>query len=86
MSKSLRKSVDAMCKSCVYDSSAAGTWRVQTTLCACTGCPLWPHRPKTKSPIPQSVLDYYQVKPGDPCLESLERPGSGHFGPVAEET
>lgn len=62
---SLRKAIDNKCRSCIYDHLAAGTWRQQITLCTVTVCPLWPYRPQTKSTIPDSVLRYYGIDPGD---------------------
>ena len=59
---SLRKRIDHYCKSCVYDSSAAGTWRQQVSLCAVTSCPLHDVRPKTTRTIPDSVLTYYGIE------------------------
>ena len=58
---SLRKRVNRNCKECSYDRYAAGTWRQQVTLCAVKECSLYPVRPITQSPIPKSVLEYYQV-------------------------
>ncbi len=60
-SRSLRKHINDHCKTCIYDYSAAGTWRQQVTLCTVKNCALYPVRPVTKVPIPESVLDYYQV-------------------------
>ena len=80
--KSFRAAINEKCFSCVYDSAAAGTRRVQTTLCTCFDCPLWELRPTTKAQIPESVLRYYQVQPDDPCLKSIVRPReglNGHF-------
>ena len=58
----LRDSINGKCESCIYDPEAAGTWRQQVTLCSVTSCPLFLVRPVTKAPIPEPVLDYYQVK------------------------
>lgn len=44
---SLRKSINAMCKNCTYDSQDKGTWRQQTENCNITRCPLWLVRPKS---------------------------------------
>ena len=74
---SLRKGVNAMCKVCIYDDLAAGTWRQQVNLCSCYSCPLWPHRPKSASPIPKSVLEYYGVSDDDPCLKD------GQISPIS---
>lgn len=42
---SRQKAIDAKCKDCIYDPLAGGTWRMQTTRCQATDCPLWEHRP-----------------------------------------
>jgi hypothetical protein len=84
--KSLRAAIDGKCFDCTYDPAAAGTKRVQITLCSCTGCPLWPHRPQTKAPIPDSVLKYYGIKPDDPCLNSIPTLGEGRNGHLTEKT
>ena len=42
------KAIDAMCKDCIYDSQAKGTWRLQVENCPNeTTCPLWSFRPVT---------------------------------------
>ena len=58
---SLRKCVNDHCKCCIFDPRAAGTWRQQVTLCSVTECYLFPVKPASKAPIPESVLDYYHV-------------------------
>ena len=55
------KAITQHCFDCVYDPRAAGTNRQQVTLCSVQSCPLYPYRPTTKSLIPESVLDYYDV-------------------------
>lgn len=55
------KAITQHCLDCIYDPQAAGTNRQQVTLCAVRACALYPYRPTTKSLIPESVLDYYQV-------------------------
>jgi hypothetical protein len=47
----LRAAVDAMCKACIYDDQAPGTWRSQVEACAITACPLHEHRPKMTSKV-----------------------------------
>jgi hypothetical protein len=44
-SKSLRKRIDLMCRSCIYDERAPGTWRRQVESCTVRHCPLWDVRP-----------------------------------------
>ena len=55
------KAITKHCFDCIYDPKAAGTNRQQVTLCSVYSCPLYPFRPTTKSLIPESVLDYYDV-------------------------
>lgn len=62
---SLRKAINAKCKSCAYDSCAAGSWRQQTTMCSVTVCPLWPQRPRTAAKIPDSVLRHHGIDPNE---------------------
>ena len=71
---SLRKCIDEHCRCCVYDSQAAGTWRQQVSLCSVTGCALYPVRPITKVPIPESVLDYYLVTGPERAQYGCSRP------------
>ena len=73
----LRKCVNDMCISCVYDQEAAGTWRQQVTLCSVKGCALFPVRPVTKAPIPDRVLDYYMVTGAERAFYSCLRPLEG---------
>ena len=79
---SLRKCIDEHCKCCIYDSSAVGTWRQQVTLCSVTGCPLYPVRPTTPAPIPENVLDYYQVTGDERAFYARSRPQEG---PIATD-
>ena len=83
---SLRAAINAKCFDCIYDPAAAGTRRQQVTLCSCYSCPLWECRPATKAPIPQNVLDYYQVQPGDRCLSGVQAPREGLNGHLSEQT
>lgn len=58
---SLRKAINLNCANCIHDSLAAGTRLQQITLCSVNSCALYDVRPKTSSPIPNSVLSYYGV-------------------------
>ena len=58
---SLRKAINAKCRDCIFDDLAAGTWLQQVTLCSSPKCQLYGVRPKSTRPIPDSVLNYYQV-------------------------
>lgn len=72
---SLRKRIDAMCKGCIYDPLAAGTWRQQTSLCRATSCPLWNVRPTSYRAIPEAVFDYYGVPKDERELFTKGSPG-----------
>ena len=41
----LRRAINEMCKSCIYDSHSEGTWRKQVENCTSPDCPLYPYRP-----------------------------------------
>lgn len=43
---SLRKSIDAKCKECIYCPLQRGTWRQQVEACTSVSCPLHSVRPK----------------------------------------
>jgi len=58
---SLRKAINQMCKSCIYDPLSAGTWRQQAFLCSVKSCPLWTHRAKPTSHMLESTLRWYGV-------------------------
>lgn len=47
--KSKRAAIDAYCRGCIYDRHNPGNWRQQVTACTFTECPLYPHRPVSKS-------------------------------------
>ena len=76
---SLRKCINDNCKSCIYDSAAAGTWLQQVTLCSVTSCALYPVRPVTKAPIPECVLQYYGVTDSEIAVCGSLRPREGRF-------
>jgi len=42
---SRKQAIDAMCKSCIYDSHSSGTWRSQVKACTSYDCPLYSFRP-----------------------------------------
>ena len=48
---SLRKSVNEMCKQCIYDKLDTGTWREQVEKCGCEACPLYEVRPLTMATV-----------------------------------
>ena len=46
---SLRASINAMCKNCIYEEgSGGGTWRQQVAACTAPKCPLFAVRPMPK--------------------------------------
>jgi len=40
-----KAAIENMCKQCVYDPAAEGTWREQVQDCGCPNCPLYDFRP-----------------------------------------
>ena len=76
MKKSLRKCINAHCKTCVYDPEAAGTWLAQVTLCPVSECKLFDVRPTTDS-IPDSVFDYYGVTKAEKARLTLKTTPEG---------
>ena len=76
---SLRKHINDKCKSCIYDPKAAGTCLQQITLCSVVSCPLHLVRPKSKAPIPESVLDSYFVTGAELRFYRCSRPLEGGF-------
>jgi hypothetical protein len=49
VSHSLRRAINAFCKSCIYDpEGGVGNWRQQVTDCPSKTCPLYRVRPQTK--------------------------------------
>lgn len=50
--KGMRLRVDMMCKDCIYDPEAPGTWRKQVESCTVSFCPLYAIRP-TSNPRKQ---------------------------------
>ena len=46
------QAVAAKCRECISDPLAAGTWREQVAVCACTDCPLWQCRPLSANAPP----------------------------------
>lgn len=61
---SLRKAINAYCRSCGYDSkSGLGSFRKQIEDCPCTSCHLYEVRPRIKpkqgvSELPQGISNY----------------------------
>ena len=76
--KSLRKCINAHCKSCVHDPAAAGTWLAQVTLCPCTDCALYDVRPSTDS-IANSVFEYHGVTEAEKARLRLRSTPEGAF-------
>lgn len=42
----LRAAANKMCKECIYDKLAEGSWRAQVESCTSQKCPLFGHRPR----------------------------------------
>ena len=81
---SLRKSIDANCKSCVYDALAPGTWKAQVTLCSVYSCKLFDVRPTTDK-IPDSVFDHYMVPKAERSRLTSGKAPEGRFSEQAPE-
>ena len=62
---SYKAAIRRKCKDCTYDPAARGTWLQQVTLCSVYRCPLYEYRPKTRQPLPRSLLRHYVVTPED---------------------
>jgi len=56
-----RKFIDENCKDCSHDHTAMGNWRQQVEMCRVFICPMYPIRPVSSAPIPDSILDYYRI-------------------------
>ncbi len=53
-----KRAIANMCRHCIYDPQGSfGNWRQQVTLCTSFGCPLYALRPKSRAPLPRSLLD-----------------------------
>ncbi len=56
--KSRAQAINAMCRACIYDDRAAGTWREQTAACDNGGCPLFAVRPFPRHvPCKETLMD-----------------------------
>lgn len=81
-SRSLRRPVNAHCRSCIYDDQAPGTWLAQVTLCPCNDCELFDVRPTTNK-IPDSVFEYYGEAAPEKCPERLRKAQNEPFSEEA---
>lgn len=59
---SLRKAIDLMCKSCLYEEGGGGTWRQQIEACTAPNCPLFPVRPRSKPKKRETEVDLPSVE------------------------
>ena len=64
----LRRAIGAKCRDCIFDPLARGNWRQQVTLCTCTDCALWEHRPVSRKPLPESLLNFLSIPDDDPIV------------------
>lgn len=46
-----KQAMDAMCRGCICDELAGGTWRQQVDACRATECPMHEHRPRSAAPL-----------------------------------
>lgn len=58
---SLRASIDAKCKECIYDSLTAGKWREQVAVCTSANCSLFPVRPVPIQCVANGFIDMAKV-------------------------
>ena len=54
------QAINDMCKWCTYDPKEKGTWTQQVSVCQATECPLYSHRPITKS-LPAKLVKGYNL-------------------------
>ena len=55
---SLRDTVNAKCRECIYDNLSAGAWREQVAACTSACCPLFDVRP-----VPRECIRNGQMNP-----------------------
>ena len=64
---SLRKSIDAYCKGCAYDSEDKGSWRQQVSACTMKDCELFDVRPvgskNGTTYLTKELLSHWQIDP-----------------------
>lgn len=61
---SMRRAINAMCKSCIFDPVGGGNWRQQVSACSTPSCPLFELRPVSR---PQG-----RPKPSTRCARSRD--------------
>jgi len=94
--KSLRGSINAKCKDCIYQASdpeVLGSWREQVTVCSCIDCPLWVVRPITNnapawltSHDPADLPADWVRKPHNDCVRLVwEAKRGGREGTIEPE-
>ena len=44
-----KQAIAMKCKECIYDPCVDGNWRMQVAMCDMNDCPLWQHRPTSRS-------------------------------------
>lgn len=58
---SLRASIDAKCKECIYDPLSAGKWREQVADCTSATCALFDVRPVPVQCVANGFIDLAKV-------------------------
>lgn len=53
---SLRKSINSMCRQCIYDDESPGNWIQQIDACTSPKCPLFSVRPRSRGMIRVTLL------------------------------
>ena len=65
--------ITAMCRQCIADPHAHGTWREQTGACTSTACPLWKFRP-----LPANAPAWLRARDPKRLPDGFKTPDTDH--------
>jgi len=65
--------ITAMCRQCIVDPGAHGTWREQVGACTSVACPLWRFRP-----LPANAPDWLKARDPKALPDGFITPDTGH--------
>lgn len=65
--------ITAMCRQCIVDPHAHGTWREQVGACTNTACPLWKFRP-----LPANAPDWLRARDPKRLPDGFVTPDTDH--------
>ncbi|MEO8804131.1 MAG: hypothetical protein ABI304_01985 [Rudaea sp.] len=75
--------IGQMCRGCIYDPAAAGTWREQVATCCIVDCPLWRFRPMPRTPphwiasrVPADLPEGWASLPHDEAIRRIRNLGA----------